>query len=239
MAFTNSQVSDILARSYNFSAVTTNVKATSTIQMLDVTTLSSAARTFIPGMDEEKFELDGYMDMDGSVNALLDQFNSWKASTPQPITFAPRSTTLGNECWLVGALEAQLTIGAPVAGVVNFKLSATPTGGNDFGVVLTDLAAQTVSTNSPSTDNGALTSNGGVGHLHVTAYSGFTNVVLRVEHSSDNSTFATLGTFTTVTGLTSERLVVASGTTVNRYLRASTTVTGSGSITFQMGFARR
>jgi hypothetical protein len=45
--------------------------------------------------------------------------------------------------------------------------------------------------------------------------------------------------FTNVTAVTSERVKVANGTTVNRYLRVVTDVTGTGSVTFLVAAAPR
>ena len=59
-------------------------------------------------------------------------------------------------------------------------------------------------------------------------------------HSVDGvSAWATLVTFATVTAVTAERVVVAPGTTVRRYLRVVDDVTGAGSISRGITFARR
>jgi len=48
-------------------------------------------------------------------------------------------------------------------------------------------------------------------------------------------TFATVAT----TVLTAERVLVAAGTTVNRYLRATSTTSGTGAVVYTVAFARR
>jgi hypothetical protein len=79
--------------------------------------------------------------------------------------------------------------------------------------------------------------NGGAGYLEVSAYSGFTSVVVKIRSSPDDVTYADLITFTTVTAApAAERIAVAG--TVDRYLCVTGTVTGSGSITPFVGFAR-
>jgi hypothetical protein len=83
----------------------------------------------------------------------------------------------------------------------------------------------------------ASTVNGGAGYLEVSDYSGFTQVVVKVRSSADDTTYADLITFTTVTAAPfAERQTVAG--TVDRYLCVTGTVTGSGSITPFVGFAR-
>ena len=71
---------------------------------------------------------------------------------------------------------------------------------------------------------------------------GYTNFAPLVKHSTDNVTFTTLGTFSVVTAApNAQRLVVAAGTAVNRYLAMSWSYGGAGSgqsVKFFVGFAR-
>lgn len=82
---------------------------------------------------------------------------------------------------------------------------------------------------------------GGVGHLQVSAFSGFTAVTVKIRSSSDDVTYADLLTFAPVTApppdaSAAQRLTVAG--TIARYLSVTGTVTGSGSITPFAGFKR-
>lgn len=71
-------------------------------------------------------------------------------------------------------------------------------------------------------DNGALTSNGGVATFMVTVTAG--NVVQKVKHSTDNSTYADLATATSVgTGTDPAGQQVTVAGTVNRWLRQNFT----------------
>jgi hypothetical protein len=91
-------------------------------------------------------------------------------------------------------------------------------------------------------DNTTSSLNGGAGFLSVPVNTRNGTIGVKVQHSADNSTFADLVSFTTVTSTqkTSERVEVASGTTINRYLRVVYTVAGSsGSATPVVAFTRR
>lgn len=113
-------------------------------------------------------------------------------------------------------------------------------GAMETGVILSTLAAKTSSSNSTAVNNGGSSLNGGGAYVQVTAMSGFTSVTIKVQHSPNGSSWSDLATFTAVTAApTAEFVAVAAGTTVNQHLRALWTVTGSGSITFFVGFARR
>lgn len=82
----------------------------------------------------------------------------------------------------------------------------------------------------------ASTNAGGVGYMHVTAFSGFTGFVGKIMHSPDDTTYAALVSFANSTGLDKQRIVVAGN--VDRYLSFNGDVTGTGSITVFAGFSR-
>lgn len=70
--------------------------------------------------------------------------------------------------------------------------------------------------------------------LHVFAYSGLTNIVIKVQ-SDDNGSFTSATdriTFSTVTGTTSQFTSVAGSFSSETHVRVSWTVTGTGSCTF-------
>lgn len=238
MAFRSAQSARILASAYSISAVAAKAQVDYKIDPLDVTVIGSSAKAFIAGRESSMLSINGYLDTDATALALNDQLTTWKANS-KPVTWAPEGTTAGNVVELMNAIEVGYTTSAKDSGVVGFTLSGQTDGFSDFGIALTDLTAVTTNGSTTGIDNAAATSNGGVAHIHVTAFSGLTSDAIIIEHSTNNSTWATLVTFTTVTALTSERIVVAAGTTVNRYLRVTDTVVGSGSTTRQVSFARR
>lgn len=113
----------------------------------------------------------------------------------------------------------------------------------DCGISLHPITAETAFPfTGTGVDNGAATTNGGVASVHVFAIAGAgPNVVYRVQHSSNGSTWVDLVTFTAITAANqSQRVEVAAGTTVNRHLRI--TITNGGTTTSVTGvvvFARR
>lgn len=83
----------------------------------------------------------------------------------------------------------------------------------------------------------ANSANGGVGYLQVSAASGFTNFVGKIRDSADDVTYADLITFDdNVVAPFAQRKTVAG--VVDRYLAFDGNVTGTGSITPFVGFAR-
>lgn len=112
-------------------------------------------------------------------------------------------------------------------------------GTADMGYILHALAARTANHTGTAHDNASSSASGGYGYLQVTAFSGFTGVAFKLQHSSDNSAWndITGGGFTDVTAAPDAERIAFSGT-VERYTRILATVTGTGSITFFAGIAR-
>lgn len=181
---------------------------------------------------------------DGAANAV-DQYLSTilGSATNSVMTVLPEGPSIaGGSAKLVPGLESEYSVTAPVNDVVSISATVMSNGNIDNGRVLTANNAASGTVNVTAVDNGAATTNGGVAHLHVTANTRNGTCVVKVQHSSDNTTFADLVTFTTVgtSTTTSERVVVATGTTVNRYVRAQITPAGStGAVTTTVAFARR
>lgn len=240
MAFQPGFNSRVLAGPLAFSTYARGFNIDASTNMLDVTTMGSGGvMAYIPGQTDATVSLDLLLDGSGAAGSQFIVQNTW-AGTPQPATLALTGTAADQPVWLLQANQSQATITSPVGDVVSCALTIQADGGVDYGASLEDLAAVTTTTNGTARNNGAATANGGVAHLHATAFSGLTSDVVTIEHSVNGSTgWATLVTFATVTGTTSERVVVAPGTAVRQYLRVVDTVTGTGSCTRQVSFARR
>jgi hypothetical protein len=121
--------------------------------------------------------------------------------------------------------------------------NSTPTIDGSRTVTVTSATTFTVAVNvtnagSAGTFVRANSSGGGAGYQHVTALSGFTGYVGKVRDSADDVTYADLVTFANVTAAPAAEISTVSGT-VDRYLAVDGNVTGSGSITVFIGFARR
>lgn len=98
--------------------------------------------------------------------------------------------------------------------------------GVEWGEMLTaGLRADTAATQGPARDDGASTAFGLQAYLQLTALIG-TSVDVEIEHSTDNTTWTTLLDFGSFNAPNkSARGAVSNTTTVNRYLRVTTTGT--------------
>ena len=239
MPFPNAQKSRILAGSLNWSGYTRTFGLSTSVDMLETTTLADTAKAFIPGQNTSTGAFDILLDTDTTAGGQWSVGTTWETTQPTVVTYAPNGTSLGSEVFLLNSLLTAFNTTSSANAAVSGSLATQTTGVTDAGQSVADLAAVTVDGNGTAVDGTAATANGGLAQIHVTAFSGLTSDVVTIEHSVDGATsWATLATFTTVTGITSERVTVATGTTVRRYLRVVDDVTGTGSVTRQVSFSR-
>jgi hypothetical protein len=241
MAFIHGKSAVVLHGAYDLSSYLNNGSASSSVDTTEVTAFGATSKSYVTGLKDATLSASGMFD--GSAAAVDEVLTaSIGSDTLAPITFASGGTTIGNRVVLLKGKTKSYSVTAPVGDVVSVSYEAQSDGGNDYGVSLHALGADTATVNNTAVDNAASTANGGLAQLHVTANSRSANATFKIQHSSDNTTFADLASFAVVatTVTTSERVTVAAGTTVNRYLRSQLTLaSGTGSITYQTSFARR
>lgn len=240
MTFKNSQQSRVLVGQVAYSAYARSVTTEQTSEMLDTSVLESTAKAFIPGQVALSMSMDVILDTDTATDGLWDRSKNWKASAALPVSYFSSGYAAGSEVLLVNSLLTGFASKTGVGSTVDGSITVQGTDEFAAGVSLEPPTALTITNSGTARDGTAATANGGIAHLHVTAFSGLTSDVVTIEHSVDGSTaWATLVTFATVTATTSERVAVAAGVTVRRYLRVVDTVIGTGSVTRQVSFARR
>lgn len=107
---------------------------------------------------------------------------------------------------------------------INGERTATVTGVNTFTIPVTVTVAGTGGTFKKVTQTNA------VAHLHVPALTlgGYTNLIVKVRHSSDNATFTDAGTFSAITVAGTAASVTITGQ-IKRYRAMSWAWTGAGS----------
>jgi hypothetical protein len=241
MAFIHGKSSQVLHGAHNLGAFLNDASASADVEVAETTSFGSSAKTYLVGLRDGTVSASGMFDgAAGAVDEVLSA--SIGSDTLAPVTIGYNGTTLGNRVTILKAKTTSYEVSTPVGDVVAVSYSAQADGGLDQGVSLAALASISATTTGSSHDNSASSANGGVAQLHVTVNTRNADATIKVQHSADNAVFVDLATFTVVatTVVTSERVIVASGTTVNRYLRAvNTLASGTGSITYQVSFARR
>lgn len=208
-------------------------------------TAGAAGANFIPGLMSGTVALRGPQDNDETAGLTKEITDAIGVDNSLQVTVLPEglASVVGKPAFFLVADPTEHTIDALVADAVGYTLAAQADESVEMGYVLHAHGAETADGNGTVVDRGAApitpTTHGLVAAIHVTAYTGLTSAAIKVQHSPDSSTWADLVAFTSVTAIGKELVKAADGTTVNRYLRVVTDVTGSGSVTFLVSAAPR
>lgn len=198
----------------------------------DVTGIKSSANERIGLLRDGDWQFTSFFN-----NALLAEHAALSTlPTADVVALYLNGTTLGNQAAGISAKQVNYDPTRDDTGNLTLKVELQASGfGYDWCEQLTaGLATDTTATNHTSVDETASTTFGAQGYAVVTAITG-TSVDVKIQHSADNSTFATLMDFGSFAAAGAVR-GAATGT-VNRYIRVATTGTFT-SATFAVIFNR-
>lgn len=238
MPFRHGKNADLLVGKYDLSSFVNEVTASMSIDTAETSTIGTNEKTYIVGQNDGTVSVSGLFD--GGANAIEAIYSDIIDNDLTPaITIIYDGGAVGSGATISQGKQTSYEIGIPVGDVVSLNGEFQVTGGLRQGKVLVNTALS-ATTNGTAVDNTSSTAIGATANLHITANSRSTTSVIKVQHSVDNSTWVDLITFSTIGigALTSETVSVTG--TINRYLRAQTTLTaGTGSITPTIAIARR
>ncbi len=234
MAFVSGKQTKVLVGQYNITGHYNSCSVSFNRQTVNTTVFGDDDDTFIAGIGSGSVALGGLWvntDVTGS-DFLLDAAMN---GSQEVLTVSPQGmSAIGQRAVLVNVRQSGYPWRAPGTDAVRLNAAKEADGGIRGGVIQHELTAETGAGDFTSVDNTGSTAFGSVAHLHVTAFTG-TDAIIKLTDSTDNAIFADHITFTTATGLTSQRSSVAG--LVNQYTRVELTGTFSA-ITFVVAFAR-
>jgi hypothetical protein len=245
MPFIHGKFTNVYYDDKNLSAYFNTASRNSSVETAETTVFGKSHKTYISGLRDGTASLSGLFD--GAAGAVDEELAaSLGSSSYYPLTILPSSTPAkGDTLFLGRAITTSYEVSAPVGDVVSTSAEFQSDLGMHTGVLL--LASSTSITATASTtshDFGTSptppTAGGWVACLHVLTNTRSANVAFALEDSSDNSTWANLGTFTTVsaTSTVGQTLTIVPDS-VARYVRVTYTVSaGTGAMTAVVSFAR-
>lgn len=235
MTFAHSKNSRVFANERHISGQLTGWSVSHTRQYGEGTTILDTGAKWVPGIMSGSLALNGLFDsaqfVETEVSSALGVDNGLL------VTVCPAGTALGARAMFCPADPEGYSVDASVANTVTFSVDTVPDALVDMGPVLHDHAARTSDGDGTSVNRLASSANGAGASLHITAYSGLTNIIVKIQDSPDDAIWSDLITFSTATGVTSQFSTVAG--TVDQYVRASWNVTGTGSATFLVALGPR
>jgi hypothetical protein len=239
MAFIHGKSTEVWVNGVDRSTYFRNADFSTDVDTADSTTFKSSWRSHVVGQAGSTYELEGLYDPTmATVKNLLP-------TTAAVVTVGPGGMTAINDvARLVSARSTTYAESAPVGDVVAFSWAVMADGVVGLGRVLHPLGEDTNTTTGATKTDAAATTSGWTAHLHVTLVDGGSWVIKLQDSSASNfsdGADVTGGAFTAATGVTSQRLVSASGATLRRYVRYVATRTGGSvghGITFGLAYSR-
>ena len=222
MAFIHGKDTKVIIESTDLSSFLNSAEPSRTADVGETTTFGSSNKTFIAGEKAATVSFGGFFDStaDNIIQGLV-------GTNDKVAVIGYDGIDATDDCMFGQGVTTNYGISSPVGDVVavTFDLQAS---GFFSGSVL-ENATVTASGNGTARDNGSSTANGGGAFIVATTVSGTSTPTLtaKITHSADNVTYADLLTFTALTSAGAEVKEIASGTTINRYLKVVYTVSGT------------
>lgn len=218
----------ILINGNLFSTYVTAYETESTVDAIEATGFLDGSKNYVPGQQTAKISAD--MLWDAATGKVHD---AMKTPGTGVVTIIPELAAVAGNSISLPYMQANYnpkgeTSSLITIGTIDFE-SYGSNYGIEYGKVLYSGAVTTTTTGT-SVDNAAATTGQYSAILHVYNKTTSDTYVVKVQDSSDNSTWTDLCTFTADgTSITAER---KTGTSVKRYRRAVATVTGTNGDSF-------
>jgi len=233
---------NVFINEFDFSTYFNDVSASTSVDTAETSAFGTSAKTYVVGHRDGTISLSGMFEGTASVGTDAFFATALGSATKNKIIVAPQGNSVAAGAIMLVADDTSYEVSSAIADIVQASAEFQSTDAVEHGKILSSGSTVSATGNGTGVDNTTSSSNGGAGFLSVPVNTRNGTIGVKVQHSADNSTFADLVSFTTVTSTqkTSERVEVASGTTINRYLRVVYTVAGSsGSATPVVAFTRR
>lgn len=237
MAAVHGRKTRVYINGYDLTGFYRKAESELTREVAESTVFNQDDKTYLPGLRDATASLEGLYD--GAVDGIAEVLHAALSADPTLLVICPQGDALGNVAHGLSTLATKYALDASKDDIVTLSNEVQSSAGRDRLLVQHALGSEVASGQSASIDNGAASTNGGVGYLHVPDIAGITSLAVVIEDSADGSTgWATILTFAGVTADRGRERVEITGT-VRRYTRARWTFTGSGSAQFWAGFGRR
>jgi len=237
-----SKTDRFLLDGYNVACALRSFSPSSTIEEIDATVLCNTYRQYESGFKsatlsaEGKFANDS-VNLDEIHDILADAFTDQQAKV---ITAGIGFFAVGGDVIMMDACTTKYDIPMPIGGLIMSNASMRSTNGMAFGKWLISSQLNSGTTTGTVVDGGAATTNGGLFHVHLNNATA-SDVDTKIQHSTTGvGSWVDLAAVNNLSAIfESGTAVVAKGTTVNRYLRVISVVTGGNTVLLSAAFARR
>ena len=233
MAFGHGKNMEVHVNGYDLTAYFESCESSHDADVAETSVFGGNNKAFVAGQKQATITLAGFYD--GTAAAVDAVLQAAVGVDNSEFCVWPQGDTAGNYGQGFQGIQTAYSITGTVDDACRVSASVQSITGRERIVSLKALAQVTTSGSTTAIDNGASSANGGSAYLQVTDVTG--TVEVKIEHSTDNNTWADLVEFTAVDTDHSSQRVTFSGT-VNRYTRVTYTLGGGETLTFACGLHR-
>jgi hypothetical protein len=220
---TSAKNASILINGNLFSTYVTSYEAEASVEPIEATGFLDGSKNYVPGQKTAKITAD--MMWDADTDKVHDAMNALPSGI---VSIIPELAAVAGPSISLPYMQANYNPKGETSSLITIGSIGFESSGSNFGVEFGKVlysGVVTDTTTGTTVDNGAATSTRYSAVLHVYTATTADTYEVKVEHSTDGNTWATLCTFTADgQTVTAERIT---GTSVNRYRRAVATVTGT------------
>lgn len=239
--FRHGKNTKVLVGAYDLSTMFREAQANATADTAETSTFGSSAKTYVVGMTDGRVTLGGCFS--GGVGEV-DEVLAAALGVEQPFafTYAPEGLAAGRRVWGAQMLEASYGVQGGIGDIVAVNAELQSSGGLVSTPSLADIATAVTGTGlgtAQDTLKGTDTI-GGYAVLHVPTFTGFTSVTIKIQHATTSGgSYTDLVTFTAVTGVVGEVVMIPKGTTINEFVKYNVSaVSGTGSFNMHAALYR-
>ncbi len=218
MAFIHGKDTEVFFNNNDFGQYFNSIDFTRTADVSETTAFGNSAKSYVTGDKDGTVSMSGFFD--ATSDAILQPFLG--SATNTDLLIGLNGTTDGKSVLFGSGIVTNYGQSSPVGDVVATSVDMQADDGFFNGLVV-DKATITTTGNSTALDNATSSTNGGGAFAIATAVSGTSTptATIKIQHSADDTTYVDLVTFTNFTAVGSQMETIASGTTINRYLRVN------------------
>jgi hypothetical protein len=235
MAFGHGSAAKAFGAGTDLTGFINSVTSSKSADTAETSTLGSDSKSYVAGLADATVAIEGFWT--GDVDAIDEMMEEALGVAGSVVTHWPQGDALGARGKAGAAINSSYEVSTSVddAGTISGEFQAS--GGLDAVLSLVPKALKSSDDEGTGIDNGAASSAGGQGYLHVFDVTGGTGAIVKVQDSVDDAVYTDLITFATVSAGSKggEKLSVTG--TVKRWVKGEWVV-GGGTATIALSFAR-
>lgn len=241
-AFRHGKLTRVFLNGRDASPFLNSAEVSLSIDTKESSSFGTVSKTYIPGIKESTISIGGMFD--GTVGQLDEFMSTLHGQDPTyPCTlFYDAGIAVGRVCRLADVRQTSYDRSSPVDDIVTVSGELQVDGNVTMGYVLNnEQAVNSAVITGAGVDTGAgmASTRGGVMHLHIPVNTRSTAVSVKVQTSTDNSTWVDFLTQSVTAGQTGGICLPQLTGNVSRYIRALITPTaGTGSAVIIVAFGR-